>query len=52
MARSIPPRVNGHHAYENFLEQYNIKHARIKPKTPQSNGIVERFNATPYKNFY
>jgi len=44
--------VGGHHAYEKYLEEYSIRHTRIKPRTPQSNGIVERFNRTLLEEFY
>lgn len=32
---------NGKHEYERFLKENTIIHTRIKPRTPQSNGIVE-----------
>ena len=38
--------------YEKFLEQNRIRHTKIKPRTPQSNGIVERFNRTLLEEFY
>jgi len=44
--------ANGKHEYEKFLEQNRIRHTRIKPRTPQSNGIVERFNRTLLEEFY
>jgi transposase InsO family protein len=44
--------VNGKHEYEQFLKQNSIRHTRIKPRTPQSNGIVERFNRTLLEEFY
>ena len=43
---------NGKHEYEQFLEQNRIRHTKIKPRTPQSNGIVERFNRTLLEEFY
>ncbi|MDD5015347.1 MAG: integrase core domain-containing protein [Atribacterota bacterium] len=53
MARNIPPHwANGQHEYEQFLKQNSIRHTRIKPRTPQSNGIVERFNRTLLEEFY
>ena len=44
--------VGGKHEYEQFLKQNSIRHTRIKPRTPQSNGIVERFNRTLLEEFY
>ena len=44
--------ANGKHEYEKFLRQNSIRHTRIKPRTPQSNGIVERFNRTLAEEFY
>jgi len=44
--------VNAHHEYETFLKQNSIRHTRIKPRTPQSNGMVERFNRTLAEEFY
>jgi len=44
--------VNGKHEYEKFLKQNSIRHTRIKPRTPQSNGMVERFNRTLLEEFY
>ena len=44
--------VNGKHEYEKFLKQNRIRHTRIKPRTPQSNGIVERLNRTLLEEFY
>jgi len=44
--------VNAHHGYETFLKQNSIRHTRIKPRTPQSNGMVERFNRTLAEEFY
>ena len=40
------------HEYEKFLKQNRIRHTKIKPRTPQSNGIVERFNRTLLEEFY
>jgi transposase InsO family protein len=44
--------ANGKHEYEKFLKQNSIRHTRIKPRTPQSNGMVERFNRTLLEEFY
>ena len=44
--------VNGKHEYEKYLETQGIRHTRIKPRTPQSNGMVERFNRTLLEEFY
>jgi len=44
--------VCGKHEYEKFLEQNRIRHTRIKPRSPQSNGMVERFNRTLLEEFY
>jgi transposase InsO family protein len=40
------------HEYEKYLETHGIRHTRIKPRTPQSNGMVERFNRTLLEEFY
>jgi transposase InsO family protein len=44
--------TNGNHEYETYLKQKHIRHTRIKPRTPQSNGLVERFNRTLLEEFY
>ena len=44
--------LNGRHEYELFLKQHGIRHTKIKPRSPQSNGIVERFNRTLLEKFY
>jgi len=44
--------VNAHHGYETFLQENHIRHTRIKPRNPQSNGMVERFNRTLLDEFY
>ena len=44
--------INGQHGYETFLKKNHIRHTRIKPRSPQSNGIVERFNRTLLEEFY
>jgi transposase InsO family protein len=43
---------NGKHDYEQFLAEHGIRHSKIKPRTPKSNGIVERFNRTLLEEFY
>ncbi len=43
---------NGNHDYENFLASCGIRHTRIKPRCPKSNGMVERFNRTLLEEFY
>jgi transposase InsO family protein len=44
--------VNGKHEYDKYLQIHRIKHTRIKPRSPQSNGMVERFNRTLLEEFY
>jgi len=44
--------TGGQHGYETFLKKNNIRHTRIKPRSPQSNGMVERFNRTLLEEFY
>jgi len=34
------------HEYQLFLANKGIKHTRTKPRSPQTNGICERFNRT------
>jgi len=43
---------NGKHDYENFLASCGIEHTKIKPRSPKSNGMVERFNRTLLEEFY
>jgi len=43
---------NGKHAYETFLKSECIRHSRIKPRSPKSNGMVERFNRTLLEELY
>ena len=40
------------HAYELYLAVENIDHTRTKAKSPQTNGIVERFHKTMLDEFY
>ena len=35
-----------HHEYALYLELEDIEHSRTKAKSPQTNGICERFNKT------
>jgi transposase InsO family protein len=44
--------ANGKHEYETYLKHNNIRHTRIKPRIPQSNGMVERFNRILLEEFY
>lgn len=40
------------HEYELYLAVENIYHTRTKVKSPQTNGIVERFHKTVLNEFY
>ena len=40
------------HEYELYLALENIDHTRTKVKSPQTNGIVERFHKTVLNEFY
>ena len=40
------------HEYELYLAVENIDHSRTKAKSPQTNGIVERFHKTMLDEFY
>ncbi len=40
------------HEYELYLAVENIDHTRTKTKSPQTNGIVERFHKTQLNEFY
>jgi len=40
------------HEYEPYLAVEDIDHSRTKTKSPQTNGIVERFNKTVLNEFY
>ena len=44
--------VNGKHEYEKYLDTHGIRHTKIKPRTPQSYGMLERFNRTLLEEFY
>lgn len=41
-----------HHPYELYLAIEDIDHSRTKTKSPQTNGIVERFHKTILNEFY
>ena len=40
------------HEYELYLAIEDIDHSKIKAKSPQTNGICERFNRTVQNEFY
>lgn len=40
------------HLYELFLQMNDIEHTMTKAKSPQTNGICERFNQTILNEFY
>ena len=41
-----------HHEYALYLDVENIEHTRTKTKSPQTNGICERFHQTIQNEFY
>lgn len=41
-----------HHEYQLYLAVENIDHSKTKARSPQSNGIVERFQKTVLDEFY
>jgi len=41
-----------HHEYQLYLAVENIDHSRTKARSPQSNGICERFHKTILQEFY
>ena len=41
-----------HHQYELYLALEDVDHSRTKTKSPQTNGIVERFHKTALDEFY
>ena len=41
-----------HHEYELYLDLENIDHSKTKAKSPQTNGICERFHKTILNEFY
>ena len=44
--------MNEHHEYELYLALEDVDHSRTKTKSPQTNGIVERFHKTVLDEFY
>jgi transposase InsO family protein len=44
--------VREHHEYQLYLTVENIEHTRTKAKSPQTNGICERFHKTILEEFY
>jgi transposase InsO family protein len=44
--------VPDRHPYELYLGIEDIEHSRTKTKSPQTNGICERFNKTLLNEFY
>ena len=41
-----------HHEYELYLDLEDIDHTKTKAKSPQTNGICERFHKTILSEFY
>lgn len=41
-----------HHEYELYLDVEDIDHSKTKVRSPQSNGICERFHKTQLQEFY
>ena len=41
-----------HHEYELYLALEDVDHSRTKTKSPQTNGIVERFHKSVLDEFY
>ena len=41
-----------HHEYALYLDLENIEHTKTKTKSPQTNGICERFHQTIQNEFY
>jgi transposase InsO family protein len=41
-----------HHEYALYLDLENIEHSKTKARSPQTNGICERFNKTCKDEFY
>lgn len=40
------------HPYELYLHRHEIEHTRAKPKSPKTNGALERLNQTIKTEFY
>ena len=45
-------RNRENHEYELYLAVGDVDHSKIKAKSPQTNGICERFNRTVQNEFY
>ncbi|QGP56663.1 Integrase core domain protein (plasmid) [Piscirickettsia salmonis] len=41
-----------HHAYQLYLAIEDVDHTRTKARSPQTNGICERFHRTMKQEFY
>ena len=41
-----------HHEYELYLSLENIEHTKTRARSPQTNGICERFHRTILNGFY
>ncbi len=41
-----------HHEYELYLDSEDVEHTKTKAKSPQTNGICERFHKTILNEFY
>jgi transposase InsO family protein len=50
--RTASPAPREHHEYEPYLAVEDVDHSRAKTKSPQTNGIVERFHKTVLDEFY
>ena len=43
-------QASGNHAFDKVCDAYGIEHRLIKPYTPQTNGMIERFNRKVQEN--